>query len=410
MSQSLADWLERISRQHHQEIDLGLARCGDVMRRLNLSDYNQPVITVAGTNGKGSTVAYLDALARSIDMQPLTFTSPHLFDYRERLTYAGQWLSEEQHIEALSAITIAADEIPLTFFEFSTLCAFYWAAKLQPDLLILEVGLGGRLDATNLVAADIAIVTTVDLDHQEYLGNTIVDIAREKLGIVHPSTTLILADDTVPESCVAERKAKRILRSGSDYQIEERHWVGTQGNTLPLPEQIKPRCNAAAALCAFELLLQRSLSVAHVSRANQELRLAGRYQQINDTPLTILDVAHNPQAITHLVKRLESDRHLQVHILLGMMRDKNMPQAIALLQRIAKHWYFTDLDSPRAASAKQLSDIAVDQGISLHRISCYSSPVEAYHAAMHSLDTKRDVLVVVGSFLTVGPILEQVTN
>ena len=410
MNLTLTDWLDRISRQHPSEIELGLERCGEVFKRLNLAPFAMPVITVAGTNGKGTTVAYLDALARSSGKRPLTFTSPHLYNYRERLTYDGNWLAEQQHIDAFAAIEQAAGDIPLTFFEYSALSAFYCCSELQTDLLILEVGLGGRLDTTNIVPADVAVITTIDLDHQEYLGDTIEQIAREKLGIVKPNSTVILADDTVPTNCIDDLQCNKIIQSHVDYQVEDECWYSGMTGPLSLPEHIEPKSNTAAALAAYNELFPALMIEDMVAHANEAIALPGRFQQVIDEPSVILDVAHNPQAVAHLVKRLKVEGKREVHLVLGMMADKNVTRVIELLSEITAYWYLTDLDSVRAASAADLSEITTELGISLDKITCYSSPLHAYEQALKSLHGEQGTILVVGSFLTVGPVLELVNN
>ena len=405
MARTLSDWLDRIANHHPQEIDLSLDRVRTVFERLLPTGIQCPVITVAGTNGKGSTVAYIDALARASGIKALAFTSPHLYSYRERLTYDNQWLTEQQHIESFRAIEQAAADIALTFFEISTLSALYWADKLDPDLLILEVGLGGRLDSTNIVDADVAVITTIDFDHQEYLGNSLAAIAREKLGVVKKQTTAVLADNTIPVACITDMRCKALIQSGIDYQFVD--GTVTFSEQYKLPAQIQPQSNAAAGLVAFHQLFADRLSTSVVDSANQNLQLKGRYQVLCQSPLTILDVAHNPQAINHLVTQLQQ-RHVQnIHAIIGMMHDKNLSEVIRILKNSVMHWHFCDLDSPRAATARQLRTVAGAQGISLSDISCYSSPTEAYGAVSHHVHPSEDSIIITGSFLTVGPIIEQ---
>jgi dihydrofolate synthase/folylpolyglutamate synthase len=406
MTTSLADWLDYISTNHPADIDLGLDRAGEVFNRLIPGSWQIPTITVAGTNGKGSTVAYLDALARAAEMNVLSFTSPHLIDYRERLQQNGHWLSETLHVQAFQAIATAAGDIPLTYFEFSTLSAFYLAKQLDVDLLILEVGLGGRLDATNLVAADIAIITTIGLDHQEYLGNTIDAIAREKLGIVHPSSRTIIADDTVPEDLISGLKCHEISRYGIDYSCHEQRLVLGKSE-FQLPDQIKPVTNSASALVAFSTLAPQLDLHAVNEKANQLLNLPGRMQQLRTDPVVIADVAHNPQAFNNLVQQLASRGHKSYQIVLGMLADKQVDESLEILMPYVSHWHLAVLDSPRAMAPEQISSRLEKRGIPLANVSCYASVQEAYDAATSSAYGKQQTLLVTGSFYTVGPVLKQ---
>ena len=408
MAQTLSEWLERIANQHPKDIELTLDRSRQVFNRMLPNGLDVPVITVAGTNGKGSTVACLDALCRAAGINPLTFTSPHLYCYQERLTFNNQWLTEAQHIEAFQAIELAAADIELTFFEISTLSAFYCCDLLKPDVLILEVGLGGRLDATNLVDADIAIITTVDFDHQEYLGNTLEAIATEKLGVIKSSTIAILGDSTVPEQCLDGLRCKQLIRAGVDYVMG--NGQVNLDEPYQLPTQVQPQSNSAAALVAFDALFSNHLTHELNAQANELLDLKGRFHVINESPLTILDVAHNPQAVEHLVSHLQSKKLTNIHAIIGMMHDKNISQVLTSLSEVVIAWNFCDLESPRAARAQQLETLAIEVGISQNEISCYSSPEMAYDAVMSQLHSDRDTLILLGSFLTVGPIIERIND
>lgn len=402
----LSDWLERISRQHPAEISLGLDRCKTVFNRLFPGNWYIPILIVAGTNGKGSTVAYADALARAANLDVLTFTSPHLIDYRERLCLNNQWLEEEQHIEAFQAIENVAADIPLTYFEFSALSAFFWAFKLKPDLLILEVGLGGRLDATNLIPADVAVITTVDLDHQDYLGDTLEAIASEKLGVIHESTTAIIADQTIPVPCIKSIQAKQLIRAGVDYEIKDKALVIDSKTTISLNDVIKPATNSAAAIMAIHKLFPSMISKALVQKANELLSLTGRQQVINTVPLVVVDVAHNPQAMKHLMSCKDKWNKGDVYAVIGMLADKNIKACLELMCDHIDHWVLCSLDTPRAYPVELLEKDLLSLGISIDAVTCYPSVQEAYAHALAEADNKEDTVLVTGSFYTVGPTLE----
>jgi dihydrofolate synthase/folylpolyglutamate synthase len=222
---------------------------------------------------------------------------------------------------------------------------------------------------------------------------------------VKQQTIAILADDTIPEACITDMRCKALIQAGIDYQFVDGTVTFTEQYKLPL--QIQPQSNAAAGLVAFHQLYADRLSTSVVDSANQNLQLKGRYQVLCESPLTILDVAHNPQAIDHLVTQLQQRNVQNIHAIIGMMHDKNLSEVIRILKNSVMHWHFCDLDSPRAATARQLSTVAEAQGISLSDISCYSSPTEANDAVSHHVHPSEDSIIIIGSFLTVGPIIEQ---
>lgn len=417
MPKSLQAWLKIIEGQHHTEVDLGLERSGKVFQRL-FPDCTSPdqwpitTITVAGTNGKGSTVACLESLAIAANLEVVSFTSPHLINYRERIRFQSEWLSEQQHIESLSAIHEAAKDIPLTYFEYNTLSVLYWAYKLKPDLLLLEVGLGGRLDAVNLVAADIAIITTVDYDHQDFLGDSLEEIATEKLGVVHNNTSLILADDTVPQTCLIDLKAKDIFKNANDFKLlDDDSWQWPDKNLGPFPidTDLRPLTNIGAALAAFSILYSDLLNERLVVEAINSIKISGRFQKLLDSPQVYLDVAHNPQAIKNLVKRSELQTN-KVHLVLGMLRDKNIVECLDLLSDVVSNWYICDINLPRGCSAQEIKELMQQSAISLTGVTCYSSVIKAYEAAYRVAEADSGLIIVLGSFHTVGPVLELVNN
>lgn len=410
--ESLDAWLGFIQAQHPADIDLGLERPRKVFERLIELPLKSQTITVAGTNGKGTTVAMLESLASVHNLSVVSFTSPHLFDYRERIKHNSKLLPKQVHCDAFANIHRIADGIPLTYFEYSTLAAFLIAQQLQPDLLVLEVGLGGRLDAVNLIATDIAIVTTIDYDHQEYLGNTLTKIANEKLGVVHPNTQLVVADNTIPEECLTALKAAAIYTAGRDFSYVNLNWQWLARHLGPwqVSFEQKPSSNPAAAVAAFSLLQNQSLTMQQLSEAASKVQLAGRFQKINSAPDVYVDVAHNPQSIAHLVQRQVIQDSDEIYLVLGMLADKSILEVLTQLKEINPKWYLCELDSPRSWSLSKITEQLPELGISLSDVTCYASVIEAYEQAFLDAERTQATMVVLGSFHTVGPVLKQVST
>lgn len=412
MQKSFEQWLSWMESCHPEEIELGLGRCKRVLERLLTKRYDFPVITVAGTNGKGSTIAVLESLSRQANIKPLVYTSPHLQDYRERLKYDGQWLTKKQHVEAFRAVEVARNAEKLTYFEFATLAALKCAEWLQPDILILETGLGGRLDAVNILQADIAIITTIDYDHQDWLGDDLVSIAREKAGIIHQGKKAIIADPFFPEVVLNEIKlvTGKVQEAGKNYQYQENDhgWYWTNDNhgpwhfsALPFPVS-----NAAAALEAWSLLpFGVNLSETSVRQALSKIEISGRFEILKENPAVIIDVAHNPQAMCALTQQLEKQQFEgKTHLVLGMLEDKNAEVVIDILKEVIDYWYLTDLDTRRGRSANHLKQLINRSEIDKNQVQCYTSPIEAYEAA-HEHSASKDRILVTGSFYTVAPVL-----
>lgn len=413
MDRTFEQWLAWMESCHPAEIELGLQRCRTVLDRLLTTELKCPIITVAGTNGKGSTLAVLESLAKQSDLKPLLYTSPHLLDYRERLKYAGHWLSKQQHTAAFEAVEAARGEIPLTYFEFATLAALKCAELLAPDILLLETGLGGRLDAVNVLAADIAIITTIDFDHQDWLGNDLVSIAREKAGIVHQDKVAIIADPEFPEEIINEIKVvtDSLYIAGDNFHFQDEETQWSWENSSLGPWQFKqltfPVCNAAAALEAWSLIgIGFDLNESFVQSALSGIDLPCRFDKLHSNPDVILDVAHNPQAIQALVDRLSRQSIAgQTHLVIGMLDDKNVEAGFKLLAEVTNHWYLTDLPSERGRTANSLKQTINDSEISQNKLQCHASPIEAFKAAYDNASCS-DRIIVTGSFYTVAPVLE----
>jgi len=410
-AKTFEQWLSWMESCHPDEIELGLERCKGVLQRLLSSKYSFPIITVAGTNGKGSTIATLEALARNANIKPLVYTSPHLLDYRERLRYDGHWLTKEQHIKAFNAVEAARGAVSLTYFEFATLAALKCAEQLQPDILLLETGLGGRLDAVNVLPADIAIITTVDYDHQDWLGDDLISIAREKAGIIHENKTVIIADPDFPDEIIKEvqTRTNKLFIAADNYQYKdmgtEWRWNNNQYGPWQLPAVSFPVSNAAAAIQAWSLMpFGNQLTNDFVQQSLLNISLPCRFDILQQNPDVILDVAHNPQALYHLLEKLKAQPvDGQTHLVIGMLEDKNAAAGLEILKEIADVWYLTDLQSDRGRTANSLKQLINDSEMDKNQLKCYSSPIEAYKAAYEN-STRKDRILVTGSFHTVAPV------
>jgi len=377
--QTLDQWLDYQQRAHALGVDLGLARVGEIWRRMGAPACARVVITIGGTNGKGSTVAFLEAMLIAAGKRVGCYTSPHLLRYNERIRVATRDVDDAALIDAFERIERArcADPsavVPLTYFEFGTLAALWIFAQSDLDVALLEVGLGGRLDAVNIIDADAAIVTTIDLDHQDWLGDSREAIAREKAGIFRPLRPAIIGDANAPAVLLetAERVGAHAIVAGRDYRIvdsiagSDRGWTlafGAESLDLPVPTLAAPvqRANAAAAIAALRALRDRVAVTADAFAAGiRSAHVAARLQRFalrGDVDL-IVDVAHNPQAAEVLARWLVSHpprgRNLFVF---GALADKDVAGIVAPLAAQASCWFVggLDADTPRGLAAPVLA-------------------------------------------------------
>lgn len=414
-SAGLDAWLNYLEHLHHKPIELGLDRIRLVAERLQLTETDAKVITVAGTNGKGSTVRYLETILRAEGYRTGVYISPHLQRYQERVRVAGDELSAERHVEAFAAIEAARGDVSLTYFEFGTLAAFWLLKQQQLDVWVLEVGLGGRLDAVNILDADVGVLTSVGIDHIGFLGPDRTGIAREKAGIFRPGRPAVCGEPDFPESVRADLQQRGIelLRVGFEFDYgmnEAGDWFWRdqhqQLQALPLPQLPLP--NAATALAA---LTQLPLPVSREA-INEGLRRArepGRLQLLPGEPETLLDVAHNPHAAKYLASYLLArfpDR--PVYAVVGMLNDKDIAGTLAELTGVVSRWYFADLHEPRGARAAELQQALAAETAASER---FDSVTDAYQAARQRAladhpgnAANRPLVLVCGSFYTVGKI------
>ena len=404
-SQSLADWLCYLEQIHPTTIDLGLSRVGVVADRLQLRKMPAPVVTVGGTNGKGTTCALLEAIYREAGLKVAVYSSPHLLRYNERVRIDGLDVSDEWLCRAFAEVEAAREGISLTFFEFGTLAALWIFAQQKPDLILLEVGLGGRLDATNLVQSDVAVITTIALDHCDWLGNTREAIASEKAGIMRPGKPAVSGEPDPPEALAhaAALLGANFYQVGSDFHREEGpdSWsfngMGQHWSALPYPQLPLDNAVTALAVCA---LLPIELSIAAIRQGLVSARLAGRLQPLGEQPEVLVDVAHNPHSAAYLASQLaKRPVRGRTLALCGMLRDKDIEHTLEVMTPHVDEWFLADLQGPRAAMAAELQRFLPD--VTSH---CFDSVASAYGAVLAEANPE-DVVVVFGSFYTVADVM-----
>jgi dihydrofolate synthase/folylpolyglutamate synthase len=420
---SLNEWLSRLEALHPKAIDMGLERVARVRDALGIR-FDCPVITVGGTNGKGSTCAMLESALLQGGYHVGLYTSPHLIHFNERARIDGDIVGDAQLIEQFEAVEAARGNVSLTYFEFTTLAIMRLFMQAGLDAVILEVGLGGRLDAVNVIDADVAIVTSVDIDHTEFLGSTREEIGFEKAGIFRPGKAAICGDPLPPRSLVehAEKIGADLWLMGRDfnYSGDKQQWNyggrNMRRNALGYPglRGANQLLNASAALAALEALRNRlPLGAQEVRSGLALVELPGRFQVLPGRPSVILDVAHNPHAAATLAQNLGNMGFFPyTYAIFGAMADKDIAGIIAQLKDQVDHWCLTDLPLPRAARAADIAEMLEDAGVTPRNepdaersIQCFATPAEAY-ANARSRATENDRIAVFGSFLTVAGVME----
>jgi dihydrofolate synthase/folylpolyglutamate synthase len=406
--QTLTDWLCYIEQKHPQhQIELGLGRVLNIAQRADLHLLPGKKILIAGTNGKGTTARTLEQLCAVQGLSVGVYSSPHLLQFNERLRINGEDVADALWCEAFAFIEQLRGDIELTYFEFTTLASFYLLKQQQPDLCLIEVGLGGRLDATNIIEPDLSILTTVDLDHQDYLGPDRESIGREKAGVFRAGKPAVIGEADIPQSVLnySQDIQAKLLCITTDYQYSVTdagfHWQGVQSRLEALPLTAVPLQNIATALTALEVLALLP-SQQQATEVLSALSLPGRMQWLSKTPGILLDVAHNPQSAGYLAAQLQfiKERYARVHLLVGMLKDKDIEHSLAPFHQLADHWHLVDLPGARGAQANML----VEQLPAQSSYSCYSDLESGYHQALLSLQA-NDLLVIFGSFVTVSAVL-----
>ena len=416
---SLEQWLARLETLHPKEIELGLDRVGSVAASLNLLPLSCPVVTVAGTNGKGSVVAVVEAVLQAAGHCVGTLTSPHLIKFNERIRVGGEDVSDAALTDAFQAIDLARGQTSLTYFEFSTLAALYIFNERKPDMAILEVGLGGRLDAVNIVDAAVAVITAIDMDHEDWLGDSREKIALEKAGILRPDVPVVIADRSPPDSLLSrieEVGATPALFLGQDFDAVSQgdtwrgHISAANGQSRDIPEIPEGSLLAdnivaglqTAALLGVELDA-RSLQQVIPGAAPRGRRQLQRFDGID----YVFDVAHNPASISKLVELLHGKYSKKRKIaVFSAMADKDLSGMIGSADGVFDAWFVADLPgNARAAGADEIASLLRDTGESMISL---SKNVRQALARAKSIAQEDDVIVVFGSFITVGKALEAV--
>jgi dihydrofolate synthase / folylpolyglutamate synthase len=417
---TLAAWLAFLETLHPKSIAMGLDRVRAVDARLPAA-IRCPVITVAGTNGKGSTCSLLDAILRSAGYRVGLYTSPHLLDYNERVRIGGSEATDAELIEAFNAVedarlaTFNADGTPvtLTYFEFGTLAALWLFARAGLDALILEVGLGGRLDAVNIVDPDVAILTSVDIDHVDYLGPTREEIGREKAGIFRADRPALCTDPDPPASVIATADAigADLLRIGRDYGYvnESSQWryrgLRAERFGLPFPalRGAYQLANAATALAALDCLHARlPVSGGAVREGLLKVALPGRFQVLPGRPATVLDVAHNPHAARALAEALGAmGYYAETIAVCGMLADKDIEGVATAMKGRVDRWHVATIPGPRGASAQSVRDALVRAGVQADTIQMFADIRGAWLAAKDRAG-EADRIVIFGCFSAVA--------
>ena len=413
MTKTLAQWLDYQLSTHPQAIAMGLERVKTVAERLGLTKLPCQVITVAGTNGKGSTVAFIEAIASASGYKVGAFTSPHFIRYNERIRIAGQDVSDQLLIEAFEAIEQARVEIPLTYFEFGTLAALFIFARSKLDVAVLEVGLGGRLDAVNIIDADVSVITTVDIDHQAYLGSDRESIGFEKAGIMRSGKPCILGEKDPPSSVLkyAYEQGVYCVRGFSDYLIDlsGNNWVWREPGfqlELPYPSLSAP-VQVQNAACAIAALRASSLEINTKAWAKgvQNAKIIGRMQCWQSNPEIILDVAHNAQSVEQLANWLAQNPKPTSAVFCAL-KDKDIAAMIVQMQPYITHWYVGELSEPaeRVCSIAELLTIFSTQ-LKDTDYSIFDSVASAFIDAKQNQVVGSRILVF-GSFHTLEAIMK----
>ncbi len=411
---SLAQWLSYIESVNMKTIDMGLERTEIVRQKLSLKPAC-PVITVAGTNGKGSVCAYLTAIYHAAGLKVGTLTSPHLLKFNERICINGEPVSDELIIRAFCAIEDTRADTTLTYFEFNALAAVWIFAQEQVDVMVLETGLGGRLDAVNVFDADCAVITNVDLDHIEYLGDTIEKVGFEKAGIFRTGKPAVCGQVPPPQSMVNHAKdiQTNLLVLNTDFTVTQNNeqWDYSCGQThyknLPLPAlrgayQVQ---NAACALTAITALADRlKVSQENIAQGLTRARNLGRFQVIARNPTVILDVGHNPHAAKALADSLTQLPPAKKQVaVFSMLSDKDIDEVLKICNPLFESWYISGLDLPRGMKTNQVEQKLKDHGI--ENIRSFTTVATAYQCALSEAQ-EDDRIVVFGSFHTVAEILD----
>jgi dihydrofolate synthase / folylpolyglutamate synthase len=412
---NLQEWLDWQQTLHPQNIDFKLERIKSVYEKLDIKSIANKVIIVAGTNGKGSTVAILESILFENNFSVGTFTSPHIKRYNERIKIDKKEVTSAELIESFKMIDKLRGKTTLTYFEFATLTAFHLFSKKDLDYVVLEVGLGGRLDATNIIDSNLSIITSIGIDHTEFLGTTIDSIAMEKAGVMRPFAPCIYADKSPPSVLLsyAKKNGSNFLYNQNDFFTKISNdtwsWKSNMGKNLVLP--LLPLRgdfqynHAAAALQALEIIEPSILENTELlNNGITNISLMGRYQKISSTPEIIIDVAHNADSAEKLMGNLNKENKKNTVAVIGVLKDKDVYSLIKPMINNVDKWYCGTINSDRGMNADEIK-IRMSSTINQKNIETFGSIDKACSEAMLSLG-KNDRLIVYGSFYTVSEFLD----
>ncbi len=415
---TLDEWLAHCERLHPKSMELTLDRVAAVKARLGIA-FGVPVVVVAGTNGKGSTCAMMESIALAAGYRVGLYSKPHLVHFEERCRIGGRSVDGSALVPHFEAVEAARGDVSLTYFEFTLLAIARLLAATPLDLVILEVGLGGRYDAVNVFDGDCAVITSIDVDHTEFLGTDRESIGREKAGIFRAGKPAVVSDPVPPLSVLEEaaRIGVDLRRAGVDFHHsgdrQQWQWTGRttrfSGLGYPALRGANQLLNASGALAAFEALRTAlPISAQAIRTGLATVELPGRFQVIAGQPAMVLDVAHNPHAVAALAHNLDQMGYFpRTHAVFGAMRDKDIEAILRLMSPLVDAWHFTSLPSPRAASADELAArfAAVSATSGKATVQTHADPSAALAAAWAAADP-ADRIVVFGSFYTVGRVME----
>ena len=415
MRKNLNEWLSYLEQLHPCEIELGLTRVAKVARDLDLIQFDAKVITVAGTNGKGTTCAFLEEMLITAGYKVGVYSSPHIQRYTERLRINHLELPENQHCDAFAKVESARKDTSLSFFEYVTLGCLQLLKEAQCDFILLEVGLGGRLDATNIVDSDVSVVTTIAIDHTDWLGDDREKIGFEKAGVFRANKPVVCGELDPPQSLkdYALSISADICYAGNDFSIKQvddnYSWHGKR-TIMNLPKTLMPMQNAATALAVIEAL-NLNITDALIRQALEEAKLAGRLQKLDTHSEidTYLDVAHNPQSAQYLagqIKQLKANKGINCKIfaIIGMLADKDITGSFDQINEQLDDCSFIDLTCPRGALSTTLYKCYKMSKNGQSAIACFENIELAYNSVLNKASSE-DIIIVFGSFYTVSDFL-----
>ncbi len=403
---TLPAWLAYLEKLHPKMIDYNLVRVNQVANRLNCTQFPCPVITIAGTNGKGSTAKVVETIALKAKLTVGLYSSPHFLLFNERIRINGVEIDDASLCQAFQRVEQAREDITLTYYEFTTLAALLLFQQATLDLLVLEVGMGGRLDAVNIVDPDVSVITSVALDHERYLGETVEAIATEKAGIMRAAKPVIFAARDIPDAIVARANQLQapLYQYGQHYQFKKTKtgwiWQNDKLTSLELPHTKLAFINCAAAIQALLLLPAFAIAREAISAGIACASLPGRCQVVSTKPMIVLDVAHNPHAAKWLNQQLQQYHHIKNwHAIIGMMDDKAISATCQELLPLVNSWQVVSLPTERAASVDRLQNALYQLDISNIQIAkCVQSAIDNM-----KLSIRHDEgILVMGSFYTVA--------